>query len=666
MLQAAEKVLAYVVRFHESARQRGVREGSGWDDLEKSLRDKLQSVQFEELQAVAATGTWEDAFALASRLAEAYPSADARRKLAEQLAPFVERSFQDKNYPEVRLRMKVLEDQFPTSPALARIGEQLRAGAAELFKKARAEKNPTNAMRLLKDAESIWPRLPGLRDEFLRRNDAYPVLGVGVRDLPEFLSPGLARTDSEIQAVELLFENLVKPTFDSREGQRYQPVLAEDRPRLIPLGRQFQLTRDAFWSNGERVTAADVRNTVDVLKSRGWYSLLEKPQIGGDAFQVNLTLNRGFVDPLSLMAFKVLPPSVKKLEDARFAREPVGSGPYVYKGREGKEAVFTANPNYRRANKPGMPYIREIHFFHSDDPPADFGLGRLHLLLDLPTERVKAIKTVPNVGDPLTLRNRRIYFLAVNYRNPNLQNQDLRRAVGYAIDRNKILNDFFRADLRDDPQPPHRELNGPYPPGSWAFSDKMKGKSLNAPARAKVLAANVKPPPPLTLKYPNDDESVKKACVEICKQVSDLDTPIKLQPVPVSPRQLHDDVEVTHDYELAYYHFDYPTEAYWLWPLFNTQEEALGPWGSNYLGYKNDGILESLFQQAMNHRDFATLKEVTHRIHETVADRMPFIPLWQLDTHIAVHNDLKPVNLDPLLVFTHVEEWKKKSTRDRD
>jgi hypothetical protein len=43
---------------------------------------------------------------------------------------------------------------------------------------------------------------------------------------------------------------------------------------------------------------------------------------------------------------------------------------------------------------------------------------------------------------------------------------------------------------------------------------------------------------------------------------------------------------------------------------------------------------------------------------------MPFIPLWQLDTHIAVHKSLslvdgqgKPIDIDPLLIFTGVETW---------
>jgi hypothetical protein len=43
---------------------------------------------------------------------------------------------------------------------------------------------------------------------------------------------------------------------------------------------------------------------------------------------------------------------------------------------------------------------------------------------------------------------------------------------------------------------------------------------------------------------------------------------------------------------------------------------------------------------------------------------MPFIPLWQLDTHLAIHKSLsmvdgrdRPIDIDPLLIFANVEAW---------
>src|SRR5204863_7502024 len=133
---------------------------------------------------------------------------------------------------------------------------------------------------------------------------------------------------------------------------------------------------------------------------------------------------------------------------------------------------------------------REIHFVHSGNPGRDFPDGRLHLLLDLPTDKMASLRSSKGVTIQ-TLPNRRIYFLAVNHRSRALQNEDLRRAIAHAIDRTKILDEVFRADLKSDPMPPHRPLNGPYPPGSWACKPNLPANPFD-PALARVMAVKAK------------------------------------------------------------------------------------------------------------------------------------------------------------------------------
>jgi ABC-type transport system substrate-binding protein len=241
-----------------------------------------------------------------------------------------------------------------------------------------------------------------------------------------------------------------------------------------------------------------------------------------------------------------------------------------------------------------------------------------------------------------------------------LQNEDLRRTIAHAIDRTKILNEVFRGGPTSDPMPPHRPLNGPYPPGTWACKPKLPADPYD-PELAKVLATKVKSAATtlkISLKYPDDDPRVKRACEMIRDQVGALGTGLRIELEPKAPRLLHDEIEFGHDYELAYYYHDYPTDAFWLWPLFSTNPKALDRGGKNYLGYQNDGPLESLFVKSMGHREFQEVRNWTHDIHAHLYQKMPLIPLWQLDTHLAIHQDLTPVRIDPLLVFTHVEQWR--------
>jgi hypothetical protein len=61
----------------------------------------------------------------------------------------------------------------------------------------------------------------------------------------------------------------------------------------------------------------------------------------------------------------------------------------------------------------------------------------------------------------------------------------------------------------------------------------------------------------------------------------------------------------------------------------------------------------------MTYRDFTKVKRYAHDIHDRIYEQMPFIPLWQLDTHLAFHNTLMlPPDIDPLLIFTDVENWR--------
>ena len=462
--------------------------------------------------------------------------------------------------------------------------------------------------------------------------------------------------------------------------------MAERLPGMAPSGRDFTLPAEAYWSNHDRLTGIDVRDTVDRMATgRGagrppaWGDLLVPVQVP-EPTRFRLTLRQGWLDPLALMNFKILPsrPDMDVTSEA-FAQHPVGSGPYVYdagvRGDNGRECVaFKANPYYgARPGKSGLPRIEEIHFIDYKDPVAEFApskLGRLDLALDLTAKEAVNLKakaadldiTAPAPAAP----NRRIYFLAVNHRKPTLANAAFRCALAYAVNREKILDDDFRAT----PGQPHAALNGPYPVRSWAanpdpkYRHKYLGRDTLDPfdpaaAKAKKDESRVGDTT-LSLKYSSGDPAVEKAMQQLAIQVKDA-LGVTLTPEAEPADALRHDVEETHAYDLAYYHYDFPDDVYWLGPLLDTRG---GPDG-NYLGYaggdKDDLI--PLLKDESRQRDFPQVREWAHELHARfLAEEMPFIPLWQLDPLAAIHNDVVPPtsdpSFDPLLVFTDVELWK--------
>jgi peptide/nickel transport system substrate-binding protein len=525
-----------------------------------------------------------------------------------------------------------------------------------------------------------------------------PVLYVGVRSLPEWLSPATAWTNPERQAVELLFERLVREVYDNELGERYLPGLADGLPEVIPGGRRCRLRPDARWSNGKRVTAFDVRQTTSYLKNPRlpgwtpeWTELVEPPRVRTDQSPLTFPFQHGFLDPLLPLSFHVLPQGLDRADSPKFAKAPIGSGPFVYAGRQNKDgreyAVFPANPYYRKGS--GRPSLGEVRFFAWGDLAREVRdpARPWHLLLDVPTDLLTPLRQA-GVEDLRTFENRRVYFLAVNHQIEILKNEALRRALAHGLDREGILTACFRgghpsnrvaavlgaaaavatSPLRVSHPGFHRIVNGPYPPKSWACAppERVPADLYNIEKARSFLGQAQKEgitKVELTLKYPNDDPRVEAACREIARQLTALGDsvkcPITLRLIGLQPHSLKQALE-KRDYQLAYHHLDYGSEAYWLWPLFDPSQEALAEGGPNYLHYTNDAELVSLLQKAMEQRDFDRLREQTHNIHAHLFEKMPFLPLWQLDTHIAVHPNLIVTRLDPLLVFGDVARWKLK------
>jgi ABC-type oligopeptide transport system substrate-binding subunit/tetratricopeptide (TPR) repeat protein len=684
-LVAADQALSAVFRFHRSAREREVRKGDAWNPVERELRRELLNVQLEQLKELTRFRAWDQAFTLTRRLADTYTDPEDHKLIAKPLAELVKEAIQDTTYTqdkmkEARERLHKIEERFPGSTKAVSAG--LREQAKNMFQRAmelRKEKRQAEALELLKKAEDLCPDLPNLRAYRIEMDDAFPILRVSMRELPRYLSPARAFTDSERRCVDLLFESLVNLLPDERGAMYYEPSLAVGRVRLTPLGRQFVLPHKASWSDGRQLNVGDLRFTLDLLKKgegngrcAAWGDLLDVFKAGSDPCRVKVSLRQGFLDPLSVMSFKLLParPRPHPTSEA-FAERPISSGPFLFGGHESENnrtfVSFPANPYYGvRIDKSGLPRLKQIRVFASPDPvkAAADGAVNFDLLLDLTAEQAAALRGNYEVPMPSeTVPNRRIYFLAVNHRNPMLAKADMRLALARAIPREVLLDEHFRKGLG---RKVHKAISGPYPARSWACNpalvnreDKTSQDCYDKPAaQAKWSAVwrtlGVKEAR-LKLKYPAGDRLLAAAMTDLCERVNKELQGIHLTPEECAPHALRADVEETHSYELAYYWYDFPDESLWLKPLLGPN----GPGGSeNYLGYS--GKLVSVIETATGMRYFKEVRDFAHAIHRQVLDsEMPIIPLWQLDPLYAYRKGrLKLPPLDPLRVFAQSELWR--------
>lgn len=723
-LAAAEKLLGAALRFHEYARERSypdrklpIRSGKGWDELRTSLTGKLRTVRLDHLRAALAAKDNARIRELSTRLMNAYPKdAGVAKEVAVARIGEVERLLQSGNHGDnVRAKelLDELEAKYPGAggESAQKLRGQLRELAQKAFERARQKKavgDTTSARDELIRAAALDPTIDGVREMQRELRTGYPILYVGVRQFPAHLTPATARLDSEKQAVELIFEGLLEEVPDASGAIRYRPGAAVAMPTAFSGGRDFLLRtfeRDSTGRPG--FDSHDLIGTVKLLRSRngswpayplGW--LDQEPPTPRDAGSVRMRFGVGHPDPRALLTFKLLPTrwleeNGKEIDDTAFAEKPFGTGPFKLQGRTNpdrgvpREMIFIDNPAYGRwRDRTGLPQLREIRMVELAglDPIEAFRDDKLHILTDVPTIDLEKY-TAPGSGlvgkvqVVTSTSNRRVHILAVNLTRPYLQGRAVRQGLSMAIDRDEVLREVFRAGKPDL----HKPMTGPYPPNSWAASKSTAALPLVnrdlAVAKLKEYLADAGAKADFTLSYPEDDPRAAAACARIKTQIEGLlrDSPrkliINLDGVPL--RDLMVRVQDEHRYDLAYVPFDFPDD----WHPFAVgaalDPAAAGRGGRNWFSFltagtsphQNDQQLGQVLNVLRQHRDPAKLTDLAAEASKLFNESLPFIPLWQLDRHMVINNNLRifvdhtsqPANprvLNPTTLFQGVAWWR--------
>lgn len=481
-----------------------------------------------------------------------------------------------------------------------------------------------------------------------------PTLVVAVRSLPKTLSPATAATEVERQCLDLLFDRLYQVEWQSGVGKRYVPRLATTLPNGS-LAPAISL-RTAHWSNGERVTAADVRHTALLMdhaetwgRSALWRDYLEVPRLEDDQYLVKLNYRQGLFDPQRPLTFWVLPRLVggkelQRADDAEFAKAPLGCGPFRYVGQKDGAAEFEANPHDARRGSIGALRLVGFGEVRKDAKPMP------HVILDAATYQLGAYKELGYLEKPLG-HSERVHFLAVNHRKPALASAAVRRAIAHALDRAALVKKHFRGTA----------ANGLFPRDSWAAAPAPRIPEFKAEAARSFARQADKGSLDITLKFPADDPRVKAACDEIVSSIQavfqDAKVAINLKAVGLTPHDLRKAMH-ERDYDLAYTHEDGLDDPVRLALLFDRDADAVRAGGSNYLGYDGDLKLQELLRSALQHRQFSAVQEAMQAIHVHLFETMPAIPLWHIETHVLVHSSLRVPALNAHAVFASIHDWK--------
>ncbi|HYM69652.1 MAG TPA: ABC transporter substrate-binding protein [bacterium] len=169
---------------------------------------------------------------------------------------------------------------------------------------------------------------------------------------------------------------------------------------------------------------------------------------------------------------------MSRLQEAPFARRPIGAGPYrLAEWRESESITFEAFRDYW-AGAPNLP--RVVFKLIPEDATvlAELHAGNIDAGRILP-EAYAQFQNDPRVT-PLRVPGDTFYWFAPNFKLPIFQDVRVRQAMAYAINREEMLRALYRGLGTVCQSPVH--------PSLWQYDKQLKGYAHD-PAKAKQLLA---------------------------------------------------------------------------------------------------------------------------------------------------------------------------------
>ncbi len=431
---------------------------------------------------------------------------------------------------------------------------------------------------------------------------ALPALRLELAAEPHTLDPQRAVGPDEIAVVRQLYEPLLR--FDTE--LRPQPALAESvQSNADNTVWTFTLRADARWSDGQPVTAAQVRDGWLRMMTREIPDELSRPfQVVKNArfFRVNLIVNPAAVgiqalDDRTLQIttdnpapylpmIAALPGAVPYRADAPSPRGEraagttelplhVGNGPFRLTGwHQGEVLRLDPNPHYWG----GPPAVAlELHLPYSaslangEDALTRFRAGRRDIVVVPPERAAEVLADSPAGARVLRQPLPQTTWLSLNVTKEPLDTVEVRRALSYALDRQAIIRNA-RGGVG-------QAAYGLLPPGVPGHNPGAAvGREADATAALLMLAAadwNVpwgpgfggQDLPRFTLRYPALPQPTRLAFAIRDQLAYALGIWIRLDPLDPF-RYAH--VLEKKDFELALsgWRSTYPDPEAWFWLTF--------------------------------------------------------------------------------------------------
>jgi peptide/nickel transport system substrate-binding protein len=498
-----------------------------------------------------------------------------------------------------------------------------------------------------------WPLIPVLCVLYLlagcQRQPADPnTVTVVIESSPTNLDPRIG-TDAQSERIdELIFDSLLK-----KDKQfNLQPDLATSWEVPNPLTYIFHLHSGVEFQNGQPFTSRDVKWTIDSMlnhtlltaKYQAYRNIANVEATDTETIVIHMRQpDASLLWNLSDGALGIVPYGC----GSDFQLHPVGTGPFRFVSQEvDKEVVLERNPYSWQ----GLPKIDRLQFNVVPDGTtralelrkgsADVAQNALtpDMTWSMRRDSKLAIVTVPGTE---------VQYLTFNLRDPYLRDVRVRRSIAYAMNRPLIIDTLLRGEAR-----PADSL---LPPDQWAYSGDVTHYNYD-PEKARSLldAAGYKPGRDgirfhLEMKTSND-EGPRLLAMALQQQLRAVGIALDVR-----------------SFEFATFYSDITHGAFGLYGMrwiggnedpdifrYAFASASFPPRGANRGGYSNPEV-DGLLQEAATDDSQEKRRAAYARVQQILADELPSLPLWFLDSVVIYNRRLSGVQASPSGNFYFLE-----------
>ncbi len=459
---------------------------------------------------------------------------------------------------------------------------------------------------------------------------------VGLEANPQVLDSRVAQDAYSLRILPLVFEGLF------RINSKSEPVphLVKSLERKDELTFVFRLEPGHKFADGAELTAKDVVYTFESQADPDLYSRreiitrkLDRLEAIG-RYEVLMELKEPYAPLFSDLTMGIVPADEASRKGKEFSRSPFGSGPFRVESFEpGREVVLVRNPHYHGDE----PFFDRIVFRVIPDGGTRLMAlerGKVHLLQNsvLPDdlsilEKDPEIKVVTEPGTNCN-------YLGFNLEDPVLKNLEVRKAIAYAIDREKIADKLLKGTVTLS-----RSI---LPRSHWAYNDDVKTYDYN-PGKAKELLDKAGYPDPdgdgpehrFELYYKTSQKMSRRWMAQaIAGQLEEVGIKMKVRSYEFGA--FFSDISRGNFqvYSLSWVGLVDPDIYYVIFHSSNFPPE-----GKNRNRYKNEK-LDNLLEKGRRTLDREKRKRIYMKVQQIVSQDLPTYNLWYANNIIAHDRNL--------------------------